>query len=88
VVNPNWSKDKLLGWKAWYQRQGRNQHRVRQLLHGYARSFSTGELVEALYPRKRQCQEWHWKAARQAAEKSGMVRAKPRTRPLRWILPE
>jgi hypothetical protein len=86
VSNPNWSNDKLLGWKVRHlPRLGRNKHQIGRTL-AYGRQFSTAELLRFLYPRKTRLEVWHWKAARQAAELGGLIRAPGRRRrPLLWI---
>ena len=56
-------------------RKGRNKVAVTRALIGYGSSFTTRELLEFMYPRLKRHNVWHWKAARQAAGRVGLVRA-------------
>jgi hypothetical protein len=66
---------------------GPNMRQVRRALHYGKRPLTTADLIGHLYPRLRRLEVWHWKAARQAAERCGLVRVEPRTRPRKWKLP-
>jgi hypothetical protein len=54
-------------------------------LLGYGSVFTTRQLFEFCYPRIQHGAKWRWQAVRDAAERVGLVRARKRTRPLRWI---
>jgi hypothetical protein len=71
-------------------RVGRNKFAILRALRGYGVIFTTAQLFEHCYPRLAGSRQprWRWQCVRDAAQRVGMVRNTPRTRPLTWRLPD